>query len=217
MAERKSEAIKLRRKNKSYNEISRILGIPKSTICSWFKDDKSSQKVKKILEKRAYLNTLKRVKKWVAGNRARWEKWREEARDEAKKEFKNLSKDPLFIAGMMLYWGEGDNKDKNHVRFTNTDPRMIKTFSKFLNNIIKVPENKIKAELILYPDLSEKECLSFWSLTAGISKNLFHKTQVINGQHPTRRLSKGICMIMVNSGQLKEKFLVWIDLLNKML
>lgn len=213
----KETAFNLRLRNKSYNEISKILDVPKSTLSFWFKDDDASKKIKKILERRAYLNTLKRVKKWVAGNKARWEKWREEARTEARKEFENLSKNPLFIAGMMLYWGEGDNKSKNHVRLTNTDPRMIKIFSKFLINIIKVPKDKIKVGLILYPDLLEEECVNFWSFAAGLPKLNFYKTQVIGSRHPTRRLSHGICMILANDGRLKEKFLTWIDLFGKKL
>ena len=35
----KVKAFKLRKQKKSYNEINRQLGIPKSTLSSWFKTD----------------------------------------------------------------------------------------------------------------------------------------------------------------------------------
>ncbi len=46
---KKQEAIGLRRKGKSYNEISEELGISKSTLSDWFKNDEKSQKTKLML------------------------------------------------------------------------------------------------------------------------------------------------------------------------
>jgi hypothetical protein len=33
----------------------------------------------------------------------------------------------LFLAGCMLYWAEG-GQDRNQVRFSNSDPEMIRVF-----------------------------------------------------------------------------------------
>lgn len=213
----KNLAIKLRRQNKSYNEINKILGISKSTLAGWFKNDLKSQKAKLWLNSNSNPVVAERIKTFVKTNKERWEKWREEARIQAKKEFQELIKNPLFIAGMMLYWGEGDSKPKNPVRLTNTNSGIISLYVKFLIEVLKIPKEKIGGALILYPDLSEKECLNFWSKISNLSESQFVKTQFIKGKHPTKRLSNGICMIICNSRQLKEKFLVWIDLLSKTL
>jgi len=189
-------AIKLRRENKSYNEIKKILGIPKSTLAGWFKNDKKSQKTRDKLSEKLSNNT-QRIEKFVHQNSVRWEKWREEARVEAKKEFPLLANDHIFIAGLMSYWAEGDGKIKNPCRFTNTDYRMVIIFINFVIKILKVSKNKIRITLIIYPDLIEKDCIKFWSNKIKLPKEQFYKTQVIKGRHPTKRLSNGICMIIL--------------------
>lgn len=150
-------------------------------------------------------------------NKIKWEQWRQAARDEARKEFPKLAKNYLFVAGLMLYWGEGDSKLKNPLRLTNTSPQMIKIYTKFLIDILKVPKEKLRVGLILYPDLNEGKTKEFWSKTIDMPPEQFYKTQFITGQHPTARLSRGICMIIMNSRQLKEKVLAWIDLISNKL
>jgi hypothetical protein len=82
---------------------------------------------------------------------------------------------------------------------------------------LNVPKENLRATLILYPDLSEERCINFWARIIGIPKSQFYKTQFIKGRHPTKRLAHGICMIMCGNRQLKEKIMVWIDLLSKTL
>jgi len=206
-------AIQLRKKGKSYNKISKELGIPKSTLTEWFSNIKWSQKIKKELVRRANYIARKRLRLLNKGRRAMWEAWREEAREQGRKEFPKLKRNPLFIAGLMLYWGEGDSKIENsQVRLSNTTPDLIKIFSLFLKNICKIPKEKIKISLILYPDLNEKKCKLFWSAAADIPVAQFKKGQVIKGKHPTKKLTYGICMVHFTSRQLKEKIFVWINL-----
>ncbi len=217
MRKDKNKAIELRKQNKSYNEIRQILGVSKSTLAAWFKNDPMSKKVKVILTKQNSENSRQRIKNLIKTNNIRWEKWREAARQEAKIDFKSLFKNPLFITGLMLYWGEGDSKSGNPVRLSNTDPRMIRLYIKFLTKSLNISKKSIKIALILYPDLSENECIKFWAKITGIEKSQFYKTQFIKGKHPTKKLSHGVCMVTCGNRQLKEKFIVWIDLLSKTL
>lgn len=210
-------AIKLRKQRKSYNEISGELEISKSTLSNWFSAIKWSKDVKKELIRKANYVARKRLRLINKERGQMWEEWREEARQQAKKEFHFLSKNPLFVAGLMLYWGEGDSKIKNPFRLSNTDPRMIALYTKFLTKSLNIPKENLRSTIILYPDLSEKKCMNFWATTIGIPKSQFYKTQFIKGKHPTKRLSTGICMITCGNRQIKEKVLVWIDLLSKSL
>jgi hypothetical protein len=210
----KAIAINLRLQSKSYNEISGLLKVSKSTLSGWFRENPRSVKIRKAL---TLQSNQERGKALGLFNALRWQKWREEARIEARKEFQKLADNPLFIAGLMLYWGEGDSKPQNAVKLTNTNAQMIALYIKFLLHAMKVPKEKIKAAIILYPDLIEQDCLAFWAKTTGLPLRQFHKTQVIQGRHKTNRLQNGICMITFSSRQLKEKMLVWIDLLSKKL
>ena len=158
----------------------------------------------------------KRLRLINKARRKMWEDWREEARQQARKEFPRLRKNPLFIAGIMLYWGEGDSKIENSiVRLSNTTPGIIRIFSLFLQKICYLPKEKIRIAMVLYPDLDEKKCKQFWSAISGIPNNQFRKTQFIKGKHPTKRLPNGICESYVSSRQLKEKIFVWINLFSK--
>ena len=209
-------AIKLRKQGKSYNKISKELDIPKSTLADWFSNANWSIGIKKELIRKANYITRKRLVLINKRRRLMWEEWREKAREQARRDFIKLKSNPLFIAGIMIYWGEGDGNIKNGiVRMSNTAPEMIKIFSLFLKKICLVPKEKIKAAMILYPDLSEDKCKNFWSLISDIPEKQFIKTQFIKGKHPTKRLTSGICIIYTSSRQLKEKMLVWIELFHK--
>jgi len=200
----------LRRRGWSYNLIHKKLGVPISTLSNWLSEIPWSKTIQRDLTRKAFLKVYPQLQ---AMNRARvlkWEKWRGEARQEAERDFTTLAQDRLFIAGIIIYWGEGDKNPKNPVRVSNTDPHMLRIFVRFLRTICALPEDKVRAHLVLYPDLDELTCKKYWSSLIGIDQTLFYKTQVIQGKHKTKRLGYGICSVEVSSRQLKEKVLVWI-------
>lgn len=47
--------------------------------------------------------------------------------------------DPLHLAGCMLYWAEG-GKGRHAVDFTNSDPRMLLLFRRFLTDSLGIAE-----------------------------------------------------------------------------
>ena len=207
--------IALRQKHKSYREIAGALGISKGTVSYWLAANTESQAIKKILTEKQRIWSRKHMTKIAKAASKRWELWRAEARKEAEQQFPFLLKNPLFVAGVTMYWGEGDSKMKNPLRLSNTDPRMIHLYVKFLREILGVPNQKIRVALILYPDLHDVDCKRFWSRVTGLAYKNFIKTQYIRGYHPTKRLQYGVCVVIVSSRQLKEKFGVWIDLLSR--
>lgn len=209
-------AIKLRKKNKSYNEISQTLNIPKSTLAYWFRNAYWSRKIKKNLIKEAQRKAKRQLRLMVKARKKFWEKCHQSYREQAAKEFPILKQNPLLLAGLMLYWGEGDSKIENgKVRLSNIDPVMIRLFVSFLYSICKIPREKIKIFIILYPDLDEQICKKYWNRISKIPLSQFEKVQFIQGRHPTKRLSHGICSVGVSSRELKEKIFVWLKLYQK--
>ncbi len=151
-------------------------------------------------------------------NKERWVKTYKNYREAGKQEFEILKDNPLFLAAIMLYWGEGDKSPKwSRVKLTNTEPLMIRLFYLFLKDILKVPEDKICVWLLLYPDLIDDMQKNFWSRATGISLSRFKKSIYIRSRHPTKRLSYGVCSIYVQSRELKEKMMTWLDLYQKSL
>ena len=69
----------------------------------------------------------------------------------------------LFGLGLGLYWGEGNKKSKNSIRLGNTDPKIIKTFLRFLINIFRIKKEKLRFGLQIFDDMNKKEMLKFWT------------------------------------------------------
>ncbi|KKP51423.1 MAG: hypothetical protein UR42_C0015G0012 [Candidatus Roizmanbacteria bacterium GW2011_GWA2_33_33] len=94
-----------------------------------------------------------------------------------------VSAHELSLIGAALYLCEGTKERLLKkggkifaVEFTNTDPRAIKMFLRFLRKIVGSDEDRIKAELFLYPDLNEDKLKKFWSKVTKIPLNRFQKT-----------------------------------------
>ncbi|MCX5687808.1 MAG: hypothetical protein NTV71_04140 [Candidatus Omnitrophica bacterium] len=103
-----------------------------------------------------------------------------------------LTKRDLKIIGAALYSCEGtklrrDKRKKNEIyywviEFTNSNPKLIKLFAAFLRKIIKIEENKLKGQLIIYSDIQKKKLEKFWSATSGIPLFNFNKTVVLSAK-----------------------------------
>ena len=212
----KDAAIALRKDGKSYREICKILKIPKSTLNGWLSGIKWSQEIKKRLSEIALENARVRMKEMArqAGNDRL--KLYQQKRIIAGQKFKKFKQEKLFISGLMIYWGEGDSNLKNGaIRVANTDPLMLRLFHVFLKKYLSEISDKAKAYLVLYPDLNDDVCRKFWSEQIGVPLEKFIKSQYIKGRHPTKRLSYGICTIIITSRAYKEMINAWIELIKK--
>lgn len=215
MRKDKEKVFELRRQGKSYKHIGRELKIPISTISAWLKNEPWSQAIKTELSAQVSWLNPKNLELLIRANKERWRIKHEEYRNAAIREFPRLKNNPLFIAGIMLYWGEGEKQQKSSVvRLGNSEPEMLKTFNLFLTKVLKISPDKIYAWLLLYPDLVDLVQKNFWSKATGIPLNQFKKSIFIRGKHPTKRLSYGVCTIFVNSRALKERILKWLELCN---
>ena len=218
MRKDKVRAYQLRHEGKSYKEIFRLLGIPISTLASWLKDEEWSRKIRDNLGAKASMAFPEKLEAIQKANKARWTNKYKEYRTLAEAEFTINQNDPLFIAGLMLYWGKGNKSPKDsHIKLANSDPAMIRVFYNFLRRVAKIDPDKIKISLLLYPDLIDDMQKSFWSKAIGVPLSQFRKSTFIVGQHATRRLSYGVCNIWVSNRELKEKMIVWINTYQKIL
>lgn len=210
--ELKEKAFEMRRKGFSYRQIQTKLGIAKGTISGWFHNQPWSKKIK--------INLIKKMKpRWrehghlLGLTRSRqWKKKREQSKDAAKKLFPKFFHEPLFIAGLMLYWGEGDNKGGSIVRIANIKPSIIKIFYRFLLRYCKVDKHRIRLSLVLYKEHNNLECKKYWSDKIGLPLDQFIKSQYIVGKSLKNRIPYGVATLYVTSCELKEKILKWIGL-----
>lgn len=215
MRDDKEKVLALRKTGKSYNEIRDSMRISKSTLSAWLSPYNWSQNITQTLAKEAsnkggiHLRELNNIRgKHLEGVY-------QDAVKEAMEEHQRLKYHPLFIAGIMLYLGEGDKVSKYFVRITNTDPVIIKIFANFLFEIFGIKKEKVACSLVLYPDLIEGDCKKHWILHSGLDGLKFHKSQVITGKHKTNRLRYGVCTLTISSAYFKKKMTTWTQLLSQ--
>lgn len=213
MRKDKENAIEMRKMGMSYKEIKSALSIPKSTLSDWFSKREWSDEIRQRLTASAQIGHAVRL---VDLNKIRGQhltRAYKEACEGARKEFEFLKYDPLFIAGIMLYWSEGVKSARQGVKLTSSSPDKLRLYVEFLRGSCGISIEKIRAYVLTYPEIEEKTSRAYWSKKTDLPWEQFTKSSVIAGRQAKRRLGWGVCTISVSSTYFKQKVLEWIKLL----
>jgi transcriptional regulator with XRE-family HTH domain len=119
----------------SVREIAVAVGVSRSTASLWLRDIELTPHQRAALEARNPLYNGEA--RGAATNAARARVRREGYQAERRRRIR--AGDPLYLAGCMLYWGEGE-KGRGCVRFANSDPAMVAFFARFLRECFAVPD-----------------------------------------------------------------------------
>ena len=97
----------------------------------------------------------------------------------ALKEKLTIKETELFIAGVMLYWGEGSQWDGEvNVDFANSKPEMIKVFVRFLRVVCAVNEKRLRCYLYCYSNQDVRKLVAYWSTVTNIPTIQFTKPYI---------------------------------------
>jgi len=171
----KKRAVELRRKGFSYSEIKKSLFVPKSTLSYWLKKIKLSE---------PQLRRLKRKRSEAAKTGSKFKKLKtldaiEKIQRASAADIKQISKRELWMMGIMLYWKErlshGNTSDlRKGVRFTSSDPHLIKLFLKWLKEIGQLKIEEIQFDIFLSKRKKNmNRVIDYWSGITGYSKDNF--------------------------------------------
>jgi len=220
MRKDKEKAILLRKQGKSYNEITKILDVPKSTLSLWLKNVKMPINIE-----RKFWNKTR--KKW-AQNITRFNKQRavfakkkaKQIQDLASKDIVKISKRELFLVGVALYWAEGHKKSRWQLDFSNSDPAMIQLMMRFFREIYKVKEDKFFATAQIHLNVTSQKAVNYWSRITKIPKKQFLKTYTrITPTSKRKRafnsLPYGTLRVSVSDVEMVNKMKGWISGLEK--
>lgn len=205
----KLRSIKLRKKGRSYKEIQKKILVSKGTLSLWLRDIKLTPAQERRIYRELRQKNAYRLAKANQMKRIRITK---EIIKKAKKETSSLIKNPLFLVGLMLYWAEGDKSEESEVvKFSNSDPEMIKLMMKWFRKICKVPKNKFRIALHIHQLHCRKNIESYWSRLTGVSRKQFHKTQIkpTSLKHRKNKLYNGTCVVVVNNKNLFRRIKGW--------
>lgn len=169
----KTKAIALRKKGFSLKEIAEKLNIAKSTASTWLSSINLSISAQKRLANKQILGQYKTVllKRRL---REKQEKALEKIAFELLKKI-FLSKELAKLCCALLWWCEG-NKDTSMIRFTSSDPTLIKNFLFLLRSGFNIDRSKFRALLHLHAYHNEIKQKNFWSRIAKIPLKQFHKS-----------------------------------------
>lgn len=175
----REQTIKLRlEKELSYTELRKRLGVPKSTLSYWLREFPLSEEKIKELQRKGWKKGEAKIERFRATMRKKKKLKELEVYNQYKKRFTKLSKDAFLVAGLMLYLGEGNKKDYSKIALANTDPEIIKFFSRWLNEFLDIPKDKMKAGLHLYENMDIEKEKEFWKDELGFQENQFYKPSI---------------------------------------
>jgi hypothetical protein len=141
----------------------------------------------------------RRAAAWVARSR--------EARRQSQADGRAAAREgnPLHLAGCMLYWAEGA-KARNTVELSNSDPRMVVLFRRFLTEALAIDIDEIVMSLNVYTNngLSIEEIEAYWLDLLDLPRSSVRKHSV--NHMPTsssgrakNKLPYGVCTLRVHS------------------
>jgi hypothetical protein len=211
-----NQALKLRKAGASYSRIKLKLGIPKSTLSTWFSKLDWSQVITKQLNEKHLAANRNRILQINSSKRLATINRHNAYRREAQDEFNKLLENPLFIFGLGLYWGEGEKAANGRVSLINSDTRMVKTIKHFYVRVLKIPTFRLRAGLFIYEDHCPTETLTYWSKALKLPRKQFIKIQTLPSRSKTdKKVRYGMCSLYFSSVELHIKMMEWIDLLAK--
>lgn len=209
------KAREFRERGFTYSEIAKIVGLSTATLSGWFSKQPFSKRIRKDNEAKARRDNAKRILLINKARGAEREKRYREAIRTAETEFKHYRTIPLFIAGLMIYVGEGDNRHSRLIRIANSRMDVHRIFIRFAVEFLGIHHEDIRFWMLLYPDLSESSCKKTWSKTLKLPESQFYKSQVIQGKSLKRTLHNGVGNTIIGNAILKRKLMRWIELASK--
>jgi hypothetical protein len=113
--------------------------------------------------------------------------------------------DWLHLAGCMLYWAEGA-KARNALKFSNSDPRMLVLFRRFLTDALAIEIDEIVMSLNAYTNngLPIEEIEAYWLELlelprSSVRKHTVNHMPTSSSGRAKQKLPYGVCTLRVQS------------------
>jgi transcriptional regulator with XRE-family HTH domain len=193
----------------SIKDIARRVGVSVSSVSGWVRDIELTPAQHAALQLRnvAYNRQMSGTWKQAARRRAERISYQEEGRRLAR------AGSPIFNSGCMLYWAEGA-KHRNSLRFSNSDPEMVRFFVTFLRACFAVDDAAIRLTCNLFADHVERqrEIEQFWLDLAGLPRSCLCKSTVnvyskYSQKKRQNKLPYGTCRVVVSRTRVVQTIL----------
>lgn len=203
-AAERARARVLRADGMPYKRIAEALGVSPASAYHWTKDIQltPAQTNANLRGPTGPLNP-ERVRRAAAAWAARCREWRRVCQAEGRATAR--TGDPLHLAGCMLYWAEG-GKGRHSITFSNSDPRMVLLFRRFLTDCLGVAAEAITLSLNVYTNngLPIEEIERHWLDLLGLSngsvrKHMLNHMPTSSSGRARNKLPYGVCTLRVHN------------------
>lgn len=120
---------------------------------------------------------------------------------------RTLEEAVLHGIGLGLYWGEGNKANMHSIRLGNTDPRLVQTFIRFLEQAYGIKKEKLKFGLQVFSDMAEQEVLHFWQKNLKVQQKQFMKVVITPSRGIgtyQRKIRHGVLTVYFNNRKLRD-------------
>jgi hypothetical protein len=192
--ERSELGKELRRLGLTYGEIRELIPVPKGTLSYWCRGIRLSEDQVEAIRERTGPDTRIGIPvdtQWR--RREEIDRIRAEARGFA---VEHLD-DPFFVAGVVLYWGEGA-KTGGDLSLANADPRALRLFIAWVRRYLD-QNAEFVLKVNLHADNDEPAARRYWAAESGLRNPRFYKTFIKpdGTGHRKNHLKHGVCMVRV--------------------
>lgn len=208
----REHARQLRGEGLSYAEILEQVPISQSTISLWCRDVLLVPSQHKRLKQLSLEGASRARTRWAEIRRTRKVELLAALEYQATRDIGTLSPRDRFIAGVMLYAGEGD-RTQERVGISNADPRMLRFALDWLCEFLGADRSQCTVHLYLHQGKSESRARQYWMRALQTRKHQFRKSY-----RPMPRVSHkgnvhefGICAIRLHDRMMHRTMTAWIN------
>lgn len=209
------QALTFRKRGFTYVEIAKICGVHKSTVARWCSSMRGNSSVARDNAQRAAKDNAKRVALLQKARQAERNRRYAETNTQAAVSYAHYVKEPLFMAGLMLYATQGDRQLGKPIRFTSNNMSAQRIFRDFLSNFLGMKRETLPFWLLLYASHDQKECERTWSKALAVPTKKFGKTQVL--KQSSKALHNGTGNTIIGNTVMKHTLLAWVAIAEKQL
>ncbi|MEX0865352.1 MAG: hypothetical protein WD269_10835 [Acidimicrobiia bacterium] len=201
----------LRRTGLSYGEIMGMIPVKKSTLATWCREVRLADE--QYVAIRVRTGSREGIPRDT--NRKRRAEI-EMIKAQASLEAIHLQDDPLWTAGVALYWGEGF-KTQSTLGMANADPHALRLFMSWADAYVP-PATGYRARLNLHADNDESAARAWWADQLGLGTSEFTNTFIKpdGTGHRKNHMPHGVCL--VNKRRSADAFhttMVWVEFMQE--
>ena len=197
----------LRHLGLTYSEIRAIIPVPKSTLSYWCRSVELTDEQISAIRQRGYpqpgvaRDTQRRRRLEIV-----------EVRNAAARRASVLLSEPLFTAGVALYWAEGA-KTQSDLAMVNSDPALLRLWIVWVRRYLD-PDAEFSLRIHIHADNDELAARDFWRKQLGLPAASFTRSYVkADGTgHRKNHLAHGVCRVRVRrSANYWHMTMAWIE------